>query len=577
MLQYDPSTPRTVTEIQAAREKHKEMKERRQTDAIFLKGFDFEDNSMQTNGAPGNDSESDSANEMDFVGSDDDTPAGGASATSTAARPSIAELRANLQARKAGSTTGSTVNGDESVADAEGTSEGKEALLAERKRQSELRERRRKSTKARIRKEKEEGTSSSFKGKQKESMSALPLAESSGKPPKMSDIKKQLKKEGKRQFFNFDTEGETSTKKEVENAPAPSVSIPEASSAVVPHASTSAAPAPSSSIAFSSLDFAASSALNEVDAPKLSKKQREALGKNTKLGLTSHNPTVALSALNKRTEFLSKLTPEARERAEEKDKWERMAMRAEGTKVYDDEAKLKKMLKKKEKSKDKSRKDWYVTPSTFFLSIRDILLNICTIGLIARRQSKRHKHIQQRREKRTSMRVYSKKRIRRWVSNLQRASESKMQRRRADLALKARVVAKRSNCLQNKCKAFLGVYGWSVLVLRCLPVVSTSVFPIACCFLAVPLVDYAGFSSLLFGCFFIAMTVSKHQFDNPRKVSRCHRLCHDIASLRKCITWTPSDHAVRADPADVGQLRLTFFGIHTVWLRSHLPIEDLHI
>jgi hypothetical protein len=54
------------------------------------------------------------------------------------------------------------------------------------------------------------------------------------------------------------------------------------------------------------------------------------------------------------------LTPEARERAEEKDKWERMAMRAEGTKVYDDETKLKKMLKKKEKSKDKSRKDWYV-------------------------------------------------------------------------------------------------------------------------------------------------------------------------------------------------------------------------
>lgn len=322
-----------------------------------MKGFDFEDNAKQTNGRQDNDNESDSENDVDFVGSDDDIAT---AAPSTSARPSIAELRANLQAQsKASSTAGDTANGDDSVIDVEGSSAGKEALLAERKRQAELREKRRKNTKARIRKEKEEGTST-FKGQQKESMSALP--EASSKPSKMSDIKKQLKKEGKRQFFNFDTEGEQA-KADAASSTASALSVPTShtESAIVPQASTSAAAAiPSNSIAFSSLDFKSSSALNEVDAPKLSKKQRDMLSKNSKLGVTSHNPTVALSALNKREEFLSKLTPEARERAEEKDKWERMAMRAEGTKVYDDEAKLKKMLKKKEKSKDKSRKDWYV-------------------------------------------------------------------------------------------------------------------------------------------------------------------------------------------------------------------------
>lgn len=243
--------------------------------------------------------------------------------------------------------------------DADVSSAGKEALLAERKRQAELREKRRKNTKARIRQEKADGTSS-FKGKQRESMSALPPADGTSKPSKMSDIKKQLKKEGKRQFFNFETEGEAGkTDSMAGNAVATTApAAAETSSAVVPHASTSSAGISSNSIAFSSLDFASSSALKEVDAPKLSKKQREQLGKNTKLGLLSHDPSVALSALSKREDFLAKLTPEARERAQEKDKWERMAMRAEGTKVYDDETKLKKMLKRKEKAKDKSRKDW---------------------------------------------------------------------------------------------------------------------------------------------------------------------------------------------------------------------------
>lgn len=325
---------------------------------IFLQGFDFD-----TSAAQGVNEVPDSDNDSDFAGSDDDVPATSgiskaqahASTSTSTQRPNILDLQARLQGQSRADDA--STNGDGSLLDAETSSAGREALLTERKRRAEIREKRRKLTKARIRKEKDEGVPRHDKGKEKETGSALPLA--NAKPHKMSDIKKALKKEGKRQFFNLDTEGEAS-----HAAPL----APE--QALVPHpsatasSSTSVAPSqayvtnPSGSIAFSSLDFASSSAVKDIDTPKLSKKQREQLGKNSRLGLTSHDPSVALSALNKREEFLSKLTPAARERAEEKDKWERMAMRAEGTKVYDDETKLKKMMKRKEKAKDKSRKDW---------------------------------------------------------------------------------------------------------------------------------------------------------------------------------------------------------------------------
>lgn len=240
----------------------------------------------------------------------------------------------------------------------------RDALLEERRlKRGEVREKRREKTKERKRKERDDPASLADDRKRKrgeeDAGSMLPPTASIGKVGAMSDIKKALKREGRRQppamSADNDDDMDVSTS-------APSTSAAAASAKAVvpapPKASTSSNAAASSGIAYSSLDFASSSAIKSIDAPKLSKKQRDNLAKSTKTGVTSHDPSVALAALNKREEFLSKLTPQARERAEEKDRWERMNMRAEGTKVYDEEAKLKKMVKRKEKAKDKSRKDW---------------------------------------------------------------------------------------------------------------------------------------------------------------------------------------------------------------------------
>lgn len=55
------------------------------------------------------------------------------------------------------------------------------------------------------------------------------------------------------------------------------------------------------------------------------------------------------------------LNPEQRERKEEKDRWEKVELKAGGEKVRDDEKRLKKMAKRQEKIKSKSAKAWYVS------------------------------------------------------------------------------------------------------------------------------------------------------------------------------------------------------------------------
>ncbi|TFK65005.1 hypothetical protein BDN72DRAFT_801631 [Pluteus cervinus] len=73
---------------------------------------------------------------------------------------------------------------------------------------------------------------------------------------------------------------------------------------------------------------------------------------------TSSNPRQALEQLASRKEKLAAMPVDKREAIEEKDKWAKAEARMEGVKVHDDEGRLKKAAKRKEKEKTKGKKQW---------------------------------------------------------------------------------------------------------------------------------------------------------------------------------------------------------------------------
>ncbi|KAG2360121.1 surfeit locus protein 6-domain-containing protein, partial [Suillus spraguei] len=73
---------------------------------------------------------------------------------------------------------------------------------------------------------------------------------------------------------------------------------------------------------------------------------------------TSSNPNQALSQLAARKEKLDSMPEDKRKVVEDKSRWAKAEARLEGVKVKDDEVRLKKAVKRKEKEKVKSKKSW---------------------------------------------------------------------------------------------------------------------------------------------------------------------------------------------------------------------------
>ena len=77
------------------------------------------------------------------------------------------------------------------------------------------------------------------------------------------------------------------------------------------------------------------------------------------------NPSQALAHLEKHNSKLAGLPEEKRKEVEERERWAKAEERARGGKVADEEKTLKKAVKRLEKTKSKSGKDWYV-PFPFY-------------------------------------------------------------------------------------------------------------------------------------------------------------------------------------------------------------------
>lgn len=73
---------------------------------------------------------------------------------------------------------------------------------------------------------------------------------------------------------------------------------------------------------------------------------------------TASNPAQALTQLTARKEKLATLPEEKRKTVEDRERWAKAEARVEGVRVKDNEGHLKKAIKRKEKEKVRSKKNW---------------------------------------------------------------------------------------------------------------------------------------------------------------------------------------------------------------------------
>ncbi|KAM0752648.1 SURF6-domain-containing protein [Meredithblackwellia eburnea MCA 4105] len=402
LAMYDPDAPKTIPEIQAAMLQQQQQQKQQQLDSE--EDDDEEDDSgseeisfQNSIDSDENADEPDSPNSSSFLDSDLENPDSGTELPLLPGRPKDApvptprELKEKLQRRieeirkaKAGGggvTPAAEEDGEsddeDDEEDEQEEAKSKEDLLDSlRRKRGEVRDKRRK----RRKEERREAKKNGVKREKKEG----------------SDGRKGGGKANAPRFANGD-DGE----KGVDERPKKKTKTSESSLAVVPSSTSLAVahrtPTSAAEVDFSNLSFATPSLPSTSTAKPRSHIPITASGKRNRHALPK-DANLALSILNARKEKLEGMDPEKREKKEEKDKWEKVALKAEGEKVRDDEKRLKKMAKRQERTKSKSAKAWSERKETVSTNIA---------AKVEKRNKNLAARVQQARDKKKGIKVKS--------------------------------------------------------------------------------------------------------------------------------------------------------------------------
>ena len=123
---------------------------------------------------------------------------------------------------------------------------------------------------------------------------------------------------------------------------------------------------------------------------------------------TASNPTQALTQLTARKEKLAGLPEEKRKIVQDRERWTKAEVRIEGVKVKDNEAHLKKAIKRKEKERARNKTKWCVSAFIHRVTTTDDLAREerkeQVVASMAARQKKRTDNIAMRSERRSEKR-----------------------------------------------------------------------------------------------------------------------------------------------------------------------------